>query len=122
MNKFEIRTATANDYREIYGINPPFSLRAWSVFIDGKLSGIAGATFTSHLMIAFSRKADGAKASKRLIWEISQALMEKIKGIGAKEIVAIADSDYPCSGAFLERLGFRWVDSGPSGEIYKCTV
>lgn len=113
-----IRAATKQDVDSFYGGTMGHTMRAWAVDLDGELVAIAGVIRQPLVMIAFSSMKQGLDVGKLTIWKTALQLWGHIMALGYP-VRAIAHPDIPGSGAFLERLGFDFMQNSPAGEVYQ---
>lgn len=115
----EIKIATAADIFSIYNAPLPYAGKAWCVWMDDKIVGIAGVYFQPKQAIMFSdMMIDGLNVPKKTIWRTVKSLWENIKGLGIPA-VAVCSGEFMNSGAMLERLGFTYVGQDSNGIIYR---
>lgn len=117
-----IKPAQRTDIIEIFGRTLPRRCRAWSVFVDEELVGIAGVMQQPALMLAFSEIKRGVKVSDRTVYETALILWRKILSLGYPAMYAVASPKYPNASVFLKRLGWEHIESSARGEIYRWQI
>lgn len=122
MDSAIIRPLTEADILEMFGRTLPKTCRGWAVEYEGKLAAIAGVVMEPSLMLAFSEIKPDLAASRFTIWRIATKLWNNIKGLGFRDLYAIASPYTPGAPAFLERLGFTPYEKSARGEIFKWVI
>lgn len=117
MDNIQIKPSTPSDIKA-FQENIDYTVRAWSVFLNGELVCISGVQITDQFLLAFSHVKQGLAVPKITIWRTGVLLWKKIKKLGYSQIYAFADADIPLSGNFLRRIGFHKVDTTQFGDRY----
>ncbi|MFA7333353.1 MAG: hypothetical protein WC130_03570 [Kiritimatiellia bacterium] len=118
-DEYVIRDATRDDMTAICGKRTGATFRAWAVEKNGTLVAVGGVVYGKPLIIGFSRIAAGAEMKPQTVWRLTRKLWNNVMALGHPVIYAIADPDLPTAPAFLERLGFKHIESDVRGEIYE---
>lgn len=113
-----LRPATRADYREFYGEDPVNTMRAYVAELDGKVVGIGGTMCVQDSVYVFSDMKDELRPFKVSIFKFAKKVDELLSGLPG---VCIANPNEPNSERLLRSLGFEWVSSTESGEVYKWT-
>lgn len=113
-----IRVATDEDIVKFYGKRPSHSMRAIVGELDGEIIGIAGIFFNGVCIVVFSEILPAARAYPFGIYKVARRIKDMLvqKSLPA---VAIADPKVEGSCALLEHLGFYYIASSHSGDIYQ---
>lgn len=117
MDDIEIRPSTPDDVRSFFPTLKT-TVRAWSIWYKGELSCVAGVAFTPSLMLAFMQIKEGVEAPKMTIWRCTKIVWENIKSLGFKRLYAMANPKLWTAPQYLERLGFKHIESSARGEVY----
>lgn len=118
-DEYVIRPATRDDLTAICGKRPGSTFRAWVIEKEGKPIAAGGVVYEKPLIIGFSRIAADAQMKPQTIWRLTRKLWNNVMALGHPAIYAIADPELPTAPAFLERLGFKHIESDVRGEIYE---
>lgn len=108
-----IRPATIEDVRSLWGIELPMSLRAYAAEHDGELLGVAGIAYFPGRLVAFADMQDSAQRYPLTIMRVARKVQALLREAIAP-VYCEADCGYPNSRAFLEHVGFKNV----SGRVY----
>lgn len=117
MDDLEIKPSTAEDVAAFFP-ELTCTVRAWSCFYKGELACVAGVAITPSLMLAFMQIKQGVVAPKMTIWRGALVIWEKIKALGYPRLYAVADESLWTAPQFLERLGFKQIESSARGEVF----
>lgn len=120
-----MRRATLDDLRSYYGGDPPATVRAWALLLDGKVMGVLGIAYGG---LARERSVPEVFSESREEFAPYRNTMPVIAAI--KDVmrlvkrtkptpIAIADKRYPQSEQVLRRLGAVRIGTCEQGEIYQ---
>lgn len=124
-HRVEVRRATLADLRDYYGDEPPATMKAWAVLLDGRVMGVMGIAYAG---LARDRPAPEAFSDSREEFAPYRNSMPVIAA--GKELmrlvrrtrpgpIAIADKHYPQSEQVLRRLGAVRIGTCEQGEVYQ---
>ena len=97
---------------DVFYPNCPWTFKAETVELDGKVVGVGGVYYQNERIIAFSSykpELDAFPIAK------VRGIKRIMKIVGDKPVFAFADERFPGAPALLERLGFEKVE----GRIYR---
>lgn len=103
-NRTEVRLATDEEFRVIYGKAPP---PAWVGFVGdrgGRLLGCAGVVWENGHAIAFFDKTE--KVSAFALHRGARLLFRVLRQVGETVVYAGCDEKIPGAAKWLKRLGF----------------
>lgn len=120
-----MRRATLDDLRSYYGGDPPATVRAWALLLDGKVMGVLGIAYGG---LARERSVPEVFSESREEFAPYRNTMPVIAAI--KDVmrlvkrtkpapIAIADKRFPQSEQVLRRLGALRIGTCEQGEIYQ---
>lgn len=102
------------------GRKPDCTVQGWSIWLDGKLVGIAGVSVSRKVIMAFSEfTKEALSIHKKAIWRTAMVLWDNIRSLGYKILYAVADPALPGASVLLKRLGFQHIQSNSAGEVYR---
>lgn len=123
--KVEVRPASRADLRAYYGGDPPATVKAWAVLLDGEVMGVMGIAYgglSRALPVpeVFSESRDEL-APYRNSMAVIGGIKEVMRAVRRTRPapLAIADKRYPQSEQVLQRLGAVRVGSCEQGEVYQ---
>lgn len=114
--KEQIVTATTQDYIDVYGERPTFSMRLFKVVDDGRMIAIFGFYYVGGTAAIICKILDKFPAKK--IYRVAKVAMEKLRSFGLP-LVALADEDLCSAPTFLRHLGFEHTRTCTTGEVYE---
>lgn len=120
-----MRQATLDDLRSYYGGDPPATVRAWALLLDGKVMGVLGIAYGG---LARERSVPEVFSESREEFAPYRNTMPVIAAI--KDVmrlvkrtkpapIAIADKRFPQSEQVLRRLGAVRIGTCEQGEVYQ---
>lgn len=112
-----IRPITAEDFARMYPQGGGYSLRGWSVDVDGSLAAVA-AVILGPAPTLVMNLPDPSKYPPRLVLEVSRQVMARV-GEHFSRVYAICDPGKANAAKFLSRLGFRFIRAEGALEVYK---
>lgn len=114
--KEEIVPATTQDYIDVYGERPTFSMRLWKVVEDGRMLAIFGFYYVGGSAAIVCKILN--KFPPKKIYRVAKVAMEKLKSFGLP-LIALADEELCTAPTFLRHLGFEHVQTCTTGEVYE---
>lgn len=113
MSRVAISPATADDFREIVGREPPVRVFALAGRLDGKLLGVGGIAFSPDgSRLAFCELTDEARKHPVSLHRAALMTMEMAKGMKIKRLIAEAQDNNGAAVRWLLRLGFAPATPG----------
>lgn len=110
MADLEVRTATREDAIALMG-SCPHTMKAFVGVLDGKPIAIGGLSYQRGRVVAFCNLSDDMRKRPVALHKAARAVMRAALDSGHRYIFAERDPDEPTAARWLERLGFRPVDS-----------
>jgi hypothetical protein len=117
MGKVDIRPATAEDFRVLYGNPPRKTMRAYTAVYDGQPVAVAGIYYYPDQVVAFSKILPEYAHLKAGLGRGALKVLRMLKDIN-KPVLAVAEPDIPTSAEFLERCGFEYIHTTSQGKVY----
>lgn len=114
--KEEIVPATTQDYIDVYGERPTFSMRLWKVVEGERMLAIFGFYYVGGAAAIICRILDKFPAKK--IYRVAKIAMQKLRSYELP-LVALADQELCTAPTFLRHLGFQHVRTCTTGEVYE---
>lgn len=108
MSKFEIRPATAVDFRAFYGRDPDVTIKALVGLLDGEPVGFGGYYLVDGAAVAFSDMKPEMRGRRKDIVRGARAIMDLIRRSGLAT-TAGANPAQPNAPLVLTRYGFRHI-------------
>lgn len=104
-----IRPITLDDLDQCWGgIRAGRTVRGFAVEHDGRIMGIAFLMYLPKAICAFAEMCDGGQQFPLTIMRVAHKMRALMQTVSAP-VFAVADEQYPNSGAFLERCGFEYL-------------
>jgi hypothetical protein len=117
MGKVEIRPATAEDIKAVYGSLPRKTMRAYAAVVDGQSVAVAGVYYYPDQVVAFSKILPEYAHLKAGLGRGAVKVLKMLRDIN-KPILAVAEPDIPTAPDFLERCGFEYIQTNSQGKVY----
>jgi len=108
--RISYRPITKIDFKSYYNYdNIKQTIKGFSFFYDGKLSGVAGIVYGDGYMYMFSEYDKDINVSKLSIWRCTKLVIDMVDKMRIG-VFAECNPNIPNANRFLERLGFRLMD------------
>jgi hypothetical protein len=117
MGKVEIRPATAEDIRVLYGHSPRKTMRAYTAVYDGRPVAVAGLYYYPDQVVAFSCINPEYAHLKAGLARGALKVLRLLKDMN-KPVIAVAEPGIPTAPEFLERCGFEYLLTNSQGKVY----
>lgn len=104
--------ATKEHFKTMYGNEPRFTMRAFSIVDKDNVIAIGGIYKSNTSWIAFVNLSERAKQKKKYIIELKKNVIPLFKG---KKIYALRDEKVDTSEGVLKHFGFNRLE----GEIWQ---
>jgi len=106
----ELRTATAADFEEVFGLPAPHTFHAVVAVDEGTVAGIGGIMF-ADTSIAFMHVCDGVdlRKHKRMLVRALRLFKKMLRN---HHQVLAAPADEVTAPGFLQHVGFERVEEG----------
>ena len=118
MTRPKLRPATIDDYRTLYGSEPPVSLQAIAAELDGETIGIAGIAYERGQLLGFSQMTDKMRQYPIQIMRATHRVMKMIREQEVN-VLAVASCDEKNAAYFLEKLGFTYLGERKGQRVYQ---
>lgn len=105
-----IRSITEQDYIEMFGTKPQYTLRGYASELDGQVLGVAG-VFHSRPLSAFSKLKPEMKLHKRSIVVAVRKFQDLLNNFYG-EVFATPEEGEESAERFLKHVGFRKLHDG----------
>lgn len=105
-----IRPATADDCKNLWGKVAPVSVRAFAAEKNGETLIIAGVAYIGGNIVAFSDQKYATKQYPMTAMKMVQKVTGLLREIGAV-VQATPDENQPNARNFLMHIGFKQVDA-----------
>lgn len=108
MSRVVLRPATRADFDAMLAEPLPYRVRALAAERDGDLLGVGGIAFQPNgVVAAFVQMRPGAHRYKVALHKAGLRMMDDVKRLGIRRVVATAEKGNAAAAPWLVRLGFR---------------